>query len=132
MESIALGKGSYIMPHRTGLGLFLKPYKGKGLCEKKKVEKNVQISLPDRALTDININRLAKEFKIPNFRGVFMRDEMPLDGQRYRESAVVNLDNSRGRGAQWVAYKKRGTIVTYFDSFGDLQPPTRTNELFRY
>ena len=35
MGSIALGKGLYIMPHRTGLALFLKPYKGKGLCKKK-------------------------------------------------------------------------------------------------
>jgi hypothetical protein len=24
----------------------------------------------------------------------------------------------------WVAYKKRGNKVIYFDSFGDLQPPT--------
>ena len=54
---------------------------------------------------------------------------MPLSGPKHKESAVVNLDNSTGRGTHWVAYKKRGKIVTYFDSFGDLRPPP---ELMNY
>ena len=62
-------------------------------------------------------------FKVPNFRGVYMRDELPSNGPYYEESAVVNLDNAQGRGTHWVAYRKRGNEVIYFDSFGDLQPP---------
>ena len=35
----------------------------------------------------------------------------------------------RGPGTYWVAYRKRGNNVVYFDSFGDLQPPV---ELLNY
>lgn len=58
-----------------------------------------------------------------------MRDELPVDGPRYRESAIVNLDDSQNPGTHWVAYKKSGRNVYYFDSFGDLQPPI---DLMRY
>ncbi len=36
MEAIALGKGLYLKPHKTGFGLHLKPYKGKGLKKTRK------------------------------------------------------------------------------------------------
>ena len=58
-----------------------------------------------------------------------MRDELPKDGPRFRESIVVNLDDSRGLGTYWVACKKRGGKIEYFDSFGDLRPP---HEITRY
>lgn len=61
--------------------------------------------------------------KIKNFRGVFMRNALPHDRPHYQESAVVNLDDKNGPGTHWVAYKKKGSAVVYFDSFGDLQPP---------
>lgn len=52
-----------------------------------------------------------------------MRNAMPSSGPRYRESAIINLDDKDGPGTHWVAYRKRGDDVVYFDSFGDLQPP---------
>ena len=52
-----------------------------------------------------------------------MRNALPLSPY-YRESAIVNLDNASGPGTHWVAYRKRGNDVVYFDSFGNLQPPT--------
>lgn len=58
-----------------------------------------------------------------------MRDDLPASGPRYNESAIINLDSIDGPGTHWVAYKKRGGLVTYFDSFGNLPPPT---ELVRY
>lgn len=58
-----------------------------------------------------------------------MRDNLPKYGPLYYESAIVNLDSQHGSGTHWVAYKKHGGVVTYFDSFGDLPPPT---ELIRY
>lgn len=59
-----------------------------------------------------------------------MRDAMPKRGSWKRESAIVNLDDSRGRGTHWVAYvKNNSNDVTYFDSFGNLKPPL---ELMKY
>jgi len=51
-----------------------------------------------------------------------MRDELP-EFSKTNESGVVNLDNSRGPGTHWVAYKKLKNNVEYFDSYGDLRPP---------
>lgn len=45
------------------------------------------------------------------------------------ESAIINLDSSENSGTHWVAYKKTGNVVNYFDSFGNLKPP---KELVRY
>lgn len=58
-----------------------------------------------------------------------MRDTLPRSGPWLNESAIVNLDDNAGRGTHWVAYKKRGSSVIYFDSFGDLAPP---EELVQY
>lgn len=66
--------------------------------------------------------------KIAYFRGVFMRDTLPTKPHK-NESAIVNLDLDEGSGTHWVAYKKRGKSVIYFDSFGDLKPPL---ELIKY
>lgn len=57
-----------------------------------------------------------------------MRDTLPSK-PHYNESGIVNLDSQRGIGTHWVAYKKRGCKVKYFDSFGNLKPPV---ELIRY
>lgn len=51
-----------------------------------------------------------------------MRDNLPRRPWK-KEAAVVNLDNSSGRGTHWVCYRKNGDYVSYFDSYGDLQPP---------
>lgn len=58
-----------------------------------------------------------------------MRDALPRGKPRKNERAVVNLDGRAGRGTHWVAYKKEGNRVAYFDSFGDLKPPA---ELIEY
>lgn len=79
--------------------------------------------LPKRALTNIDLLAYAKIYSIPYFRGVFMRNALPVNGPHYNESAIVNLDSKSGPGTHWVAYQKRGSKVIYFDSFGDLRPP---------
>lgn len=79
--------------------------------------------MPQRALTDADLLKYAHILKIPYFRGVYMRNALPASGSHYRESAIVNLDDESGPGTHWVAYRKRGNDVVYFDSFGDLQPP---------
>lgn len=70
-----------------------------------------------------------KRNKIPHFRGVFSRDVLPKK-IRKNESGVINLDDDVGSGTHWVAYKKIGNIVHYFDSFGDLQPPQEAARYF--
>lgn len=57
-----------------------------------------------------------------------MKDSLPKK-PLLNESAIVNLDNSIGEGTHWVCYKKIGNNVYYFDSFGNLRPPS---ELIRY
>ena len=81
------------------------------------------VRLPRRALTDYDLRGFAKQLKIPFFRGVFMRDSLPQGGPRKNESAIVNLDTSEGAGTHWVAYRKRGKDVFYFDPMGNLRPP---------
>lgn len=76
----------------------------------------------NQPLTNIDIERFAKALKIPNFRGVFMRNTLPKTIRQF-ERGVVNLDNRSGSGTHWVAYKKIKNKVIYFDSYGNLQPP---------
>lgn len=51
-----------------------------------------------------------------------MRDTLPKT-IKHTESGVINLDKNVGDGTHWVAYKKFGNKVIYFDSFGNLKPP---------
>jgi len=84
--------------------------------------------LPQRALTGADIYSFARRVPIPFFRGIYLRDTLPRRA-RENESAILNLDDTRGPGTHWVAYKKRGAHATYFDSYGNLRPP---KELVRY
>lgn len=59
-----------------------------------------------------------------------MRDTLPLK-PNFFETAVVNLDSKYGNGSHWVCYKKLGTTVEYFDSYGDLKPPRELIKYFR-
>lgn len=58
-----------------------------------------------------------------------MRDSLPSKPKKY-ESAIINLDSKYGTGTHWVAYKKSEDCVVYFDSFGDLRPPTELIDYF--
>lgn len=58
-----------------------------------------------------------------------MRNCLPTSPPHKEEAAVVNLDVSTGPGTHWVCYRKKGSVVHYFDSFGDLPPPL---ELIHY
>ena len=58
-----------------------------------------------------------------------MRNSLPANGRKSNEAAIINLDNETGPGTHWVAYRKTGRHVIYFDSFGNLKPP---KELVNY
>ncbi|KAJ8981577.1 hypothetical protein NQ317_002605, partial [Molorchus minor] len=53
---------------------------------------------------------------------VFLCGTLYPKPRRY-ESAILNLDSEEGPGTHWVAYKKTGDSILYFDSFGSLKPP---------
>lgn len=82
--------------------------------------------LPNRPLTNVDIQKYAKD--IPYFRGIYMKDQLPRKPKKI-ECAIVNLDDSKNEGTHWVAYVKLYKHCEYFDSYGDLKPPT---ELMRY
>lgn len=65
----------------------------------------------------------ARQFNIPHFRGVYMRDTLPKHGPWKQEASIINLDDSDGPGTHWVCFRKNGQYVDYFDSYGNLQPP---------
>ena len=67
--------------------------------------------------------------EIPQFIGVFSRDKLPLR-PKFRESAIINLDKESGTGTHWVAYRKIGKLVKYYDSFGNLTPPLELEKYF--
>ena len=57
---------------------------------------------PNRPLSDQNILRYVRQLNIPNFRGVFMRDNLPKSPYK-NECGVINLDITSGSGTHWVA-----------------------------
>lgn len=59
-----------------------------------------------------------------------MRDGLPKTPNK-NERGVINLDISIGAGTHWVAYKKNGKKVIYYDSFGNLNPPIEVVRYFK-
>lgn len=61
-----------------------------------------------------------------------MRNELLNSNVRpnSNETGIVNLQTDKEPGSHWVAYRKKGTIVEYFDSFGNLPPPQEIKNYF--
>ena len=50
-----------------------------------------------------------------NYIGTCSKDNVPiLENNR---SAIVNLDDSLGKGTHWISYRKIGNKIFYFDSY---------------
>lgn len=100
------------------------------MLEKKKMfEKKKTLTLPNHPLSNTELLKFVKILKIPNFRGVFMRNALPFTRAFKNESGIINLDDRNGLGTHWTCYRKVGNKVWYFDSFGNIKPP---KELFNY
>lgn len=95
---------------------------GGKLCRLSKKAKQVLSTFPRCSLTNFDISRIAPLRKIPDFRGVFMRDTLPKKPHT-NECAVVNLDKISGSGTHWICYRKIGKLARYFDSSGNGKPP---------
>ena len=72
-------------------------------------------------LSNFDILDIAKHLEIPNFKGVFTRDQLP-EKIGNRESGIVNFNTSKEPGSHWVAYFRDGSKKIYFDSFGQVIP----------
>ena len=83
--------------------------------------------LPNKPLSNLELLEAARKLRIPNFRGVNLRDTLPKRPKR-KECGILNLDDTTGSGTHWVAWYKNGAEKKYFDSYG-IQPP---NELVAY
>ena len=70
---------------------------------------------------------LAEKMKIPEFRGVKMRDELPKKPHNC-ECGILNLNTAAQEGSHWVAWYKSGNDRVYFDSYAETPPL----ELMRY
>ena len=89
----------------------------------------------DKALSNIDLLEYIDILKVPKFRGVFMRDELPKRINPV-ECGIVNLSPHEQLGTHWVCYAKVHKTRIYFDSFGrktplEIQKYMKTAEEFR-
>ena len=92
-------------------------------------EINVEgITLPNIPLSNFQVIDAAKKLKIRNFRGVYLRDELPKKPRR-NECDILNLDDSIGSGTHYVSWSKRGGQKYYFDGYGVTPPIEMINYL---
>ena len=83
--------------------------------------------LTNKPLTNFEIIDAVEKLRIPRFRGVFVRDNLPYNPKK-NECGILNLDDTSGEGTHWVAWYRKNGKNFYFDSYG-IQPP---NELINY
>jgi hypothetical protein len=87
------------------------------------------VELPNKPLTNFELEDAAKALAIHNFRGGSMRNTLPKK-QKTNECGILNLDATSGGGTHWVAWYKTGKTKLYFDSFG-VQPPVEILEYLK-
>ena len=87
----------------------------------------MRVTLPKQTMYDGDLIRYASLLKIPDFRGVKMRDELPVKPHSI-ECGILNFNTHLQLGSHWTCWYKNGTTCYYFDSFGQI-PPT---ELITY
>ena len=73
------------------------------------------VILPNKPLSNFELEDAAKKLKIPYFRGVFLLDTL-LKKPNKKECGIVNFDKSGGPGTYLVAWYKNGKTKIYFDS----------------
>ena len=79
------------------------------------------VILPNKPLSNFQLEDAARKLKIPYFRGVFLLDTLPRKSNK-KECGIVNFDKSGGSSTHWVAWYKNGKTKIYFNSY-PVQPP---------
>ena len=87
------------------------------------------IILSNKPLTNVELIDSVKKLRIPSFRGVFVRDELPKKRKK-NECGILNLDDSSGNGTHWVLWYRKNNENFYFDSYG-IQPPLELQQCLK-
>jgi len=61
--------------------------------------------MPIKPLTNLKIMNAVKKLEIPRFRGVFLRDNLPVEPKRM-ECGILNLDDTAGNETHWVVWHR--------------------------
>ena len=85
------------------------------------------VILPNKPLSNFELEEAVKRLKIPSFKQVFLLDTLPKK-QNKKKCSIVYFDKSCGPSTHWVAWYKNGKTKVYFDSYS-VQPPI---EVIRY
>ena len=85
------------------------------------------LSLPQKPLSNIELQKAVEALGISHFRGIFMRDALPPSPRPF-ECGILNHDDSDGPGTHWTCWHKRRGRKAYFDPYG-LPPP---DEMVKY
>lgn len=71
------------------------------------------------ALSDKQINDLAKRLKIPHYRGAISRDLIHNYPMKNKECFILNIEHSTtSNGTHWIAVIKDRDNIFAFDSYG--------------
>ena len=79
------------------------------------------IAIPDKQLSNFELERYVKQLDIPNFRGVFTKDTLPEHPYTV-ECGIVNFNKHTQPGSHWVCYYRNKDQRIYFDSYGQITP----------
>ena len=85
------------------------------------------VTLPNKPLSNFDLEDAVRKLNIPHFRGVFLLDTLPRKPNK-KECGIVDFNTSDGPG--WVAWYKNGRTKIYFDSYG-VQPPLEVIDYLR-
>ena len=92
----------------------------KRLYHLKDIMKVFELDIPsEHGLTNFDLVLYIKQLKVPYFRGVFMRDELPKNSNPI-ECGIMNLNKSERIGSHWVCFVRNKKDRIYFDSFGQI------------
>ena len=80
------------------------------------------VVISEKSLTNFDLIDYAHKLHIPNFRGVFMRDNLPRRRRKENECGIMNLNTSSQKGSHWVTWYVSDNTRIYFDSFGQHVP----------
>ena len=110
LGNLLSGRGLYRSGHEvttSGHGIA-----SSGHGNKEEIE-NEEALMPPHPLTNIDIINYYKNE--PRFNGVYSRDNLP----KIKNGAyVINLDECKNTGTNWIALDVKNNEVTYLDSFG--------------
>ena len=77
------------------------------------------IAIPDKPLSNFELERHVKQLEIPNFRGVFMNDALPEHPYTV-ECGIVNFNTHTQQGSHRVCYYRNKGQRIYFNSYGQI------------